>query len=213
MYKQITHACNILAEHYSGKDHLFVFDNSPIHLARRPDAPSATNMPKFTPKAGSKNFLIEVTDKEGNRVSVPMTGGYFCNGEPQSFYWPEGDEQAGQFKGMAEILKERGWESAYSIRAECAKHSSARTDCCLRRILYNKPDFVNLVSMLERLVTSYRFGFLLLPKFSPELNPIEQCWGAAKREFRNLPQSTGSKQLEKFVKAALDSVSLDDIRK
>ncbi|KAG8690477.1 hypothetical protein FRC08_010521 [Ceratobasidium sp. 394] len=88
--KQIAHAADILAEHYSGEDHIFIFDNSPTHVKRGAGAPSAYGMPKFTPKSTSNNFLVKTTDENGNKVKVPMTGGYLSNGEPQSFYWPGG---------------------------------------------------------------------------------------------------------------------------
>lgn len=149
-------------------------------------------MPKFTPKPHSKNFLVRTADEEGNELEVPMTGAYFSNGQPQSLYWPEGHPRAGWFKGMAEILKERGWKNA---------------DCCLRRILFNEPDFSNPTSILERLVTSRGHGFLMLPKFHPELNPIEQCWGKAKRVYRELPAARGEAQLQRNVEAALNSCS------
>jgi hypothetical protein len=168
-------------------------------------------MPKFTPR--SKNLLVSSVDEAGNTIEVPMTGAYFSDGTPQSLYWPEGHARAGWFKGMAEIVKERGWEDAYNIRAKCKKCDETRTDCCLRRILYNQPDFTNPISILETLVTSRGHGFLLLPKFHPELNPIEQCWGKAKRTYREFPDSVGMVQFRRNVKAALDSVSLDDIRK
>ncbi|KAB5588529.1 hypothetical protein CTheo_8030 [Ceratobasidium theobromae] len=211
--KQITHVVDILAEHYTGEDHVIVFDNSPTHKKRGADAPSAQQMPKFTPKEGAKNFLVQTTDEAGNMVEVPITGGYFSDGSPQSFYWPEGHSRAGWFKGMAEILKERGWENAYSINAKCKECDKSRTDCCLRRILYNEPDFANPTSILERLVTSRGVGFLLLPKLHPELNPIEMCWGRAKRAYREFPEPKGEIQLQKYVEAALDSVSLEDIRR
>jgi hypothetical protein len=210
--KQITHTMNILAEHYSGEDHIFIFDNSPTHVKRGADAPSALRMPKCTLKPTSNNFLVETIDDDGNKVKVPMTGGYFRNGDPQSFYWPEGHPQAGWFKGMAKILKERGWENEYQIKADCKAHDPGRTNCCLHHILFNEPDFSGPISMLERLVTLRGYGFLL-PKFHPKLNPIGQCWCKAKRVFREFPESKGAPQLEKFVVKALDSVSVEDIRK
>jgi transposase len=211
--RQIKHAADILAKHYQGEDHVFIFDNSPTHTKRGAGAPSAVRMPKFTSKTEKTNFLVETMDEDGVKVKVPMTGGCFSNGDPQSFYWPEGHQQAGLFKGMAEILKERGWENAYKIRADCRGKGKTHTDCCLRHILFNEPDFANPTSILERLVRSYGYGFLLLPKFHPELNPIEQCWGKAKRVYREYPESVGIRQLEQNVEAALNSVSLEDIRK
>ncbi|KDN44208.1 hypothetical protein RSAG8_05681, partial [Rhizoctonia solani AG-8 WAC10335] len=255
---QMAHVADILNENYTGADHVIVVDNSPTHKKREADAPSAQRMPKYMPKKekGAKNFLVRTTDENGNEIEVPMTGGYFSDGTPQSFYWPEDHPRAGWFKGMAEILKERGWENAYKINAKCTRCDKTRTDCCLRRILYNEPDFANPISIVERLVTSRGIGFLLLPKFHPELhpiemcwgkakqpdfanpisiverlvtsrgigflllpkfhpelNPIEMCWGKAKRTYSEFPEPKGDNQLQKYVEAALDSVSLDDIRK
>ena len=39
------------------------------------------------------------------KVKIRMGPGYFNNGTPQDFYFPEGHEQAGVFKGMAIIIK------------------------------------------------------------------------------------------------------------
>jgi hypothetical protein len=203
----------MLAKHYPGEDHVFIFDNSPTHKKRSPDAPSAQRMPKNTPRPGGNNFLVRTADEKGNEVEVPMTGAYFSDGQPQSLYWPTGHPRAGWFKGMAQILTERGWTNTDKIRAKCKTCDKTRTACCLRRILYNEPDFANPTSILERLVTSRGHGFLLLPKFHPELNPIEQCWGKAKRIYREFPESKGIAQLRRNVETALDSVTLDDIRR
>ncbi|KAG8722296.1 hypothetical protein FRC08_004532 [Ceratobasidium sp. 394] len=170
-------------------------------------------MPKNTPKPTSENVLVRTADVDGNEIEVPMTGAYFSDGRSQSLYWQEGHPQAGWFKGMAQIVKEWGWENAYKIRAKCKKCDYTRTDYCSRRILFNEPDFSNPSSVVERLVTSRGHGFLLLPKFHPELNSIEQCWAKAKWLYREFPESTGEKQLERNVEAALDGVLLNDIRK
>ncbi|KAF8595589.1 hypothetical protein BDV93DRAFT_534888 [Ceratobasidium sp. AG-I] len=171
------------------KDHVFVFDNSPTHLKRGSDAPSAQRMPKFTPKPGAKNFLVHMSDKDGNKIAVPMTGVYFSNGLPQSLYWPEGHPWARWFKGTVEILKERGWENAEKITAKYP------------------------TSILEHLVTLHGHGFLLLPKFHPELNPIEQCWGMAKQEYQVFPDSVGEARLQQNVEDALEKVTLEDIQR
>jgi hypothetical protein len=110
-------------------------------------------MPKFTPKLMSKNFLVRTADEEGNELEVQMTGAYFSNGQPQSLYWAEDHTRAGWFKGMAEIVKERGRNDAYKLNAKCNKCDNERTDCCLCRFLFNEPDFSNPISILERLVT------------------------------------------------------------
>ncbi|QRV85425.1 hypothetical protein RhiJN_27506 [Ceratobasidium sp. AG-Ba] len=100
----MSHAADILAKHYTSEDHVIVVHNSPTHHKQGAGAPSAARMPKYTPK--EKNLLAESTDDNGNKVLVPMTGGYFSNGEPQLLYWPANDKCARWFKGMAEIAKE-----------------------------------------------------------------------------------------------------------
>lgn len=171
-------------------------------------------MPKYTPKPKSKNFLVCTVDADGNEIEVPMTGAHISDGWPQSLYWPEGHPRAGWFKGMAEIMKEREWENAYTINAKCKTTCTSKlTDCCLCRILFNEPDFANPVSILERLVTSCGYSSLLSPKFHPELNRIEQCWGQAKQYYRTLPESRGEAQLRERVEEALDSVSKDNMQK
>ena len=51
-----------------------------------------------------------------------------------------------------------------------------------------------------------------LPKFHPELNPIERVWGKAKRYARAKCNYSFS-GLQNTVTPALESVSVDDIRK
>jgi transposase len=54
---------------------------------------------------------------------------------------------------------------------------------------------------------------LSLPKFSPELNPIKQCWGFSKRTYREFPPSSTIKDLIQNTHDALASVLLDSIHK
>jgi len=70
-------------------------------------------MPKNIPKDG--NFLVE-QNKVGpdgkvmygtDREKVKMANGQFADGTEQEFYFPEGHERAGVFKGMVVILEER----------------------------------------------------------------------------------------------------------
>lgn len=112
-------------------------------------------------------------------------------------------------------LVERGYQNAPSLRAECSKFKCApgATACCCRRLLYNEPDFVDVESLLEQRCRARGFQVLFLPKFHPELNPIEQCWGFAKRIYRDYPKSSTEAELENNVKAALAEVKVDQIRK
>ncbi|KAJ3896959.1 hypothetical protein F5879DRAFT_996902 [Lentinula edodes] len=117
------------------KDHVFIFDNATTHLKRAEDALSARKMPKFTPKEGM-NWGVEVTmkasdgsivyDEKGKprKMKIRMCNGKFLDGRTQEFYFPEGHPRDGIFKGMAQILRERGYTDAHALRAECPKFKS-----------------------------------------------------------------------------------------
>ncbi|KAJ3716723.1 hypothetical protein DFJ43DRAFT_1134541 [Lentinula guzmanii] len=183
---------DILAQTY----HVFVFDNATTHLKRAEDALSAHKMPKFTPKEGT-NWGVEVTlkapdgstvyDEKGKpkKTKIRMTNGKFADGTAQEFYFPAGHSCAGIFKGMAQILLERGHMNAHALRSECPKFKCdplLEGKCCCRRLLFNEPDFA-----------ADCFEVLFFPKFHCELNFIEQCWGSAKRNYRLMPTSSKEK--------------------
>jgi transposase len=69
------------------------------------------------------------------------------------------------------------------------------------------------LSTLELTCQARGFRVLFLPKFHCELNFIEQCWGCAKREYRKYPPSTKESDLERNVVMALDSETLESMRK
>ncbi|KIJ10549.1 hypothetical protein PAXINDRAFT_164241 [Paxillus involutus ATCC 200175] len=192
-------AIAILQKHYPDEDHIFVFDNATTHLKRADDALSARNMPK--------GFVMK---------KVQIANGFF-NGAVQEFYWPEDHENAGKFKGMVQILEERGFEAKkLKLKAQCNKEfkcAPGLTDCCCRRILYNQPDFIQIDSLLETTCKMKGFNVMFLPKFHCELNFIEQCWGYAKRVYRCYPPSSKDADLEANMIKALDSVPLESMRK
>ncbi|KAF9470492.1 hypothetical protein BDN70DRAFT_889011, partial [Pholiota conissans] len=115
--------------------------------------------------------------------------GRFEDGTEQEFYYPEGHEHAGIFKGMANILEERGYTGCVGTNGLPAEYPTFKcavgaTACCCHRIFYNEPDFVNFPSLLEIECSARGFQVLFLPKFHCELNFIEQCWGYAKTTYR-----------------------------
>jgi len=144
----------------------------------------------------------------------------FADGSPQPLYFPpDHPTHPGLFKGMAVILEERGYTGARKIRAECIGFKCPKDPdgkyghCCCRRILFNEPDFVNVPSLLSSLCAKNNVPAIFLPKFSPELNPIEQCWGYAKRIYREFPPSSAIEDVVKNARKALASVPLECVRK
>ena len=228
--KQAEKAMDILEKHFPDEDHVLVFDNATTHLKRADGALSARKMPKGISKPET-NFGVEVpvTAEDGKPVygpdgkvlkqKVPMSNGTFADGTEQEFYFPEGHEKKGLFKGMGIILEERGFKGTTGpggLKAQCGKNFSCKpgaTDCCCRRILYNQPDFVNVESILETTCKARGFRVLFLPKFHCELNFIEQCWGYAKRRYRLLPPSSKEEDLEKNLVLSLEEVTVIQMRK
>ncbi|THV01839.1 hypothetical protein K435DRAFT_654565 [Dendrothele bispora CBS 962.96] len=226
--KQAEVAIEILKTDYPDEDHVFVYDNATTHMKRPPEAPSAKKMPKNTPKDMLHNWGVEVTSKDSNgrtifrpdgkpwKERVPMGPGKFKDGTSQSFYFPVGHPKAGLFKGMAEILKERGYGDWSKVRYECKGFHcdpALKGDCCCRQKLFNEPDFTNGKSYLELACEKAGFQVLFLPKFHCELNFIEQCWGRAKWHYRLLPESSKEEDLERNMIQSLEMIEIEEIRR
>ena len=216
-------AIEILQKYYPNDKHVLVFDNATTHVKRADNALSARHMPKNP----SSSWGITVFAKDNNgatvyhfdgkpkKIKVPMQAGRYVNGEPQSLYFPDGHEKAGWFKGMAQILLERGFEAESRLQAECKGFHCppGEIGCCCRRFLYNQPDFAHVESLLETTCRAKGVHVLFLPKFHCELNFIEQVWGHAKRVYRQFPPSSKESDLERNVIRALNSVSLPLMRR
>ncbi|THU98763.1 hypothetical protein K435DRAFT_660226 [Dendrothele bispora CBS 962.96] len=219
---QVKEAMDIVQEWYPGYEHVFVYDNT-THLKRPEGALSARKMLK----GPSGNFFVEVTERDADgkpvyrsdgklkKVKKEMGPGKLPNGQDQPLYFPKGHKKEGQFKGMEVILQERGINTT-GKKAECNKNfrcPPTATDCCLRRILYNQPDFVEVESILETTCKERGVQVVFLPKFHCELNPIEQCWGYAKRVYRFYPESSKEDDLRRNALESLDQVPLLSIRR
>ena len=178
---------------------LFLFDNAPSHQKRAQDALSARKMPKG-PHATWRHH------KGGPRMRT-MT---FGEGETvQDFYYPDDHEMLpGWFKGMEQIIRERGLWPDCGLNAQCEgfKCMVGKTDCCCRRLLFTQPDFVNQKSHLEELITSRGHICDFYPKYHCELNFIEQYWGAAKFRYRTSPKTDNNDEMEENARACLDDV-------
>ncbi|KAF7332384.1 hypothetical protein MKEN_00120200 [Mycena kentingensis (nom. inval.)] len=188
------------------------------------------------------NFLAKVNernpdgtvkyDEHGNisKVEIQMTGATFADGTPQDLYFPpDATKHAGKFKGMALILEERrergdlgdiiSKEALGTKLAQCKQFKCMPTadgspsTCCLRRMLYEQPDFAGVQCCLEAACAPFGVSILFLPRFHPELNPIEMVWGFAKRIYRENPESSKDEVMEKNALAALEAVPLTTIRR
>jgi hypothetical protein len=226
----ITHArqaMDILECHYPDEEHIFVFDNATTHLKRAENALSARKMSKNPTLPSNPLFGVDVNvigangkpeylpDGKLKKQCVRMDDAQFADGQSQSLYFPEAHARAGVFKGMSVILEERGFTGHHGLRAECEKFKCPKgtEHCCMRRLLWNKPDFANVESLLEIECRSRGFKVIFLPKFHCELNFLEMCWGYAKRVYREKPTSSLEADLERNMVESLDSVPLTSMRR
>ena len=224
--RQTERAMDILQEHHPNEDHVLVFDNATTHLKRSDDALSARNMPKFTSKEGitwgpETNMIggdgkpVYGPDGKVVKIKIRMADATFADRTPQVLYFPPGHPRAGVFKGMSVILQERGLLKEANLKAQCKdfKCQTGKMDCCCCRVLYSQPDFIDVKSKLETMCKKRGFKPLFLPKFHCELNFIKQCWGYAKRTYRQYPASSKEADLELNVVSALGSVPLHSMRR
>ncbi|EEB97145.1 hypothetical protein MPER_03592 [Moniliophthora perniciosa FA553] len=227
---QAHRAMDILAKHYPDEDHILIYDNTTTHRKRAEDALSATKMPK----GPSPNFFLEVNvlDEKGNHLydqhgkylkkKIKMGNAKFNDGKEQELYFPDNlspnhpdYEHRGKFKGIARLLKERGLPHTMKLQCDpntLKKCPPGQEYCCCRRALYSQPDFVNYPSLLETEAKKRGFLVVFLPKFHCELNPIEQCWGYAKRVYRLCPPSSKPEDLAKNVHDSLKAVPMESMR-
>jgi hypothetical protein len=145
-----------------------------------------------------------------------MRKGRLPDGSLQDFYFLDTHpSMPGWFKGMELIIRERGlWPSA-GLRASCPnfKCSPGNTSCCCRRLLFCQPDFVAQKPLLQEIIEERGHICDFYPKYHCELNFIEQYWGAAKQNYRNQSRAATLEDMQRNVLNALESVSIDKIRK
>jgi hypothetical protein len=205
LLRQVENAIDIFENKTNGfATGLFMFDNAPSHQRRAPDALSARKMPK-NPHPMWRHH------KGGPKMRLTSFG---INNQPQDFYFPaDHPTMPGWFKGMENIIRERGlWpENGLSAQCEGFKCEKGRIYCCCRRLLFSQPDFMNQKSHLEELITSRGHICDFYPKYHCELNFIEQYWGAAKLRYRISPKTADMKEMERNVRECLDDVPVVQI--
>ncbi|CAK5269478.1 unnamed protein product [Mycena citricolor] len=214
---QATKAMNVLDKEYRDEHHVFAYDNARIHTARAPDGLSALHMTV----GPSKNF--NKTKVNGVQTQVRMQDARFKMGHAQCLYLPDGS-----FKGMKQLIIERramGHDlpdpdarlaNGRKMRGKCLSFGCRNTpsiNCCMKKVLYCEPDFKAQMGMLEEHCMKRGYEVIFFPKYHPELNFIEQCWGYAKRIYRMYPRTTNEDDLEANVISALESVPIDSMQR
>ncbi len=220
---QATRAMDILDRDYPDERHVFAYDNATIHSARAPDALSAMKMTSGPSHNFNKVKRGQTTTQHRMRDTT------FQDGTPQKLYNADGS-----FKGMIQLISERrahghALPDPKSIPLECSitttdengkQHKQSftcrdhsTTTCCHRKVMYSEPDFKAQKSWLEEHCEPRGYSIILFPKYHPELNCIEQCWGYAKCVYRMFPQSSREDVLHQNIIKALDSVPLQSIRR
>ena len=144
---------------------------------------------KFGDLALQANKIL-VKDGGARRVRDTVWGG-----QPQEMVQDDGSA-----KGLRTILRERG------INTVTMKADDMRT------VLSFHEDFATENNIVEEYLKSRGHQVYFLPKFHCELNAIERVWGQAKVYSRAYTNFTLSR-LRQIVNPALDSVSVDLIRK
>ena len=145
----------------------------------------------------------------------PLTNG------PQPFYFPDNHPtMPGWFKGMKEIIRERGLWLEDGLPAECPgfkclvpEAPDREASYCCQCMLFNQDDFVSQKPQLQELIESHKHLCDFYPKYHCELNFIEQYWGAAKLHFRVAGRAKTLDQMEKAMIKCLDNVPLNQIRR
>lgn len=96
----------------------------------------------------------------GGQQPVMRTSSYMVHGAPQRMTTPDGIP-----KGLKLVLEERGVDTRKMKQEDMIAKLS------------EFPDFKNERNKVARLLRRFEHGCLFLPKFHPELNPIERVWG------------------------------------
>lgn len=213
---------DIVQKHYPNDQHIFVYDNATIHTKRPATAPTSTKMTKNPSKKFGADVTVTIDGKiqytangKPQKRTVQMGPGILPNGQPHYFYDTPSTTVLGTFKGMTKLLQERGLTEEAKLNGSCKnfKCATGATRCCQKRVLYNQPDFTDQLSAIEIACKARGFEAIFLPKFHCELNFIEQCWGHAKRVYRQYPPSSKEEDLETNVLLALKSVPMEIMRK
>ena len=137
---------------------------------------------------------------------------------PQSFYFPDDHPlYPGWFKGMEQIIRERGLWPTNGLHCECpgfkCMQHEGQPSCCCRRILFTQPDFTLQWPQLQEFIKSHGHLCDFYPKYHCKLNFIEQYWGAMKFRYHVAGHARTLDAMEKTMLHSLDNIPLEQIRR
>jgi hypothetical protein len=139
-----------------------------------------------------QGVLVKKLIKEGKNVFDPDAG--VCNFLPTS-----------QPRGMKAVLQERFVNKALRADGTLAVDVSRMTAPQLADECNRYADFQSSVSRAEILCTRFNHTCIFLPKFHPELNPIELVWRDSKEALRRVCNAS-SRDFKRKWHAALDAL-------
>jgi hypothetical protein len=164
---------------HEGHDGLWIYDNASSHGAFSEDALLVSRM-RLNPS--------------DHHSTLRMKSGWWV--DPQGTRHTQTMVREGKNIGTKTALEERGlWpeggkQNGKRFLAGCKKCANGAVDCCASTMLADQDDFIEQECALTMLVHAYNAKHgtghvvLFLPKFHPELNPIERFWAALKRYLR-----------------------------
>ncbi|KAF7371742.1 hypothetical protein MVEN_00030700 [Mycena venus] len=197
--EQVRNAIRIFEKAHPGCQALFIFDQSSAHATLSPDALRAFEMNKSD---GGKQRIQHDTVIPMNNPTVHLRG------LPQKMTTSTGVQ-----KGLKTVLEERGF-NVKGMKAKCKPVCPFESEnCCMARLLSQQDDFVNQVSLLEKLITEAGHECMFLPKFHCELNPIEMYWGWCKYRYREIPKDGPFEKSKQAALKCLDACPTEVIRR
>ena len=124
--------------------------------------------------------------------------------DPAPFYKPNAQPQeyVGKAKGLKQVLFERGLYTPNMTLEGDNKNSDDATSMTF--VVGNCLDFKLQKSALAEYIESRGHICDYIPKYHPELNPLERCWGMSKRFIRRLCKFQYKDLLVKIHRSLLD---------
>lgn len=193
--KQFKRALLMHESLHPGSIAIFVFDNAPTHKAS-PDG--ALNAKKMTLKPSER---LEFT---AGRFMKTVDG---VLKEVKQEMMEETADGVRRFRGLKAILEERGLQPA-KWRLQTAME-----------LLSKQPDFKVQKNKLQTVLGQHNVEkkteheIIYLPRFHPDLNPIERVWANIKAEWRKTDGDRGIQLLRGKVVTLVETVSVSTLQR